>query len=52
MVAQFGAQSFFLINSFRGAWDYLIQPLLTTHMTLTFLSWGLEKAAGGGEEKA
>ena len=44
--AQFGLQSFFLINAFRGAWDVIIMPLLTTHMTLTFLSYGLEKLAG------
>jgi len=42
---QFGAHDEGLINSFRGAWDSLIMPLLTTHMTLTFLSAGLEKLA-------
>lgn len=52
VVGQFGLQSTFLIESFRGAWDFLIQPLLTTHMTLTFLSWGLEKASQGNEESA
>lgn len=40
---QFGAHQEGLINAFRGAWDPLIMPLLTTHMTLTFLSAGLEK---------
>lgn len=49
VAAQFGAKSYEIINAFRGAWDVLIQPLLTTHMTLTFLSWGLEKAKGGEE---
>ena len=47
--AQFGLKSYALINAFRGAWDVIIMPLLTTHMTLTFLSYGLEKAAGRDE---
>ena len=50
--AQYGAQNTTLIEAFRAAWDVLILPLLTTHMTLTFLSWDLEKASQGGEEKA
>ena len=49
VIGQFGFQSFGLINAFRGCWDVLIMPLLTTHMTLTFLSWGLEKVAGNAE---
>lgn len=51
VVAQFGLKEFAIINAFRGAWDWLIMPLLTTHMTLTFLSYGLEKMAGNGEEE-
>ena len=52
VVAQFGFQQTALIDAFRGAWDYVIQPLLGTHMTLTFLSYGLEKvAAGDGEDE-
>ena len=43
---QYGAQNTVLIGAFQGAWDVLILPLLTTHMTLTFLSAGLEKIAG------
>lgn len=42
---QFGAQNTVVIDAFRGAWDVLIQPLLGTHMALTFLSAGLEKVA-------
>ena len=45
VVGQFGFESYGLINAFRGCWDVLIMPLLTTHMTLTFLSFGLEKLA-------
>ena len=37
------------IESFRGAWDLIILPLLTTHMTLTFLSAGLERIAKSGQ---
>lgn len=48
--AQFGADNTSIINAFRGAWDVLILPLLTTHMTLTFLSYGLEKLQGGAED--
>ena len=51
-VAQLGFKDWSIITSFRSAWDWLIQPLLTTHMTLTFLSWGLEKAAQPKEEEA
>ena len=40
---QYGAQNTFLIGAFQGCWDLFILPLLTTHMTLTFLSAGLEK---------
>ena len=43
---QYGAQNTVLIGAFQGAWDVLILPLLTTHMTLTFLSAGLERIAG------
>ena len=50
--AKFGAQNEAIIDSFRGAWDVLIMPLLTTHMTLTFLSAGLERLPTGEEEKA
>ena len=46
--AQFGADDVAIINAFRGAWDFLILPLLTTHMTLTFLSFGLEKLVNAG----
>lgn len=46
---QFGAQQYAIINAFRSCWDFLIMPLLTTHMTLTFLSFGLEKMAGEKE---
>jgi len=42
--AQFGADNVTIINAFRSCWDYLILPLLSTHMALTFLSFGLEKA--------
>jgi len=49
--AQLGAQQTAIIDSFRGCWDWLIMPLLTTHMTLTFLSAGLERlpVANDGE---
>ena len=47
---QYGAQNYALIGAFQGAWDVLILPLLSTHMALTFLSAGLERVAGGGEE--
>lgn len=47
--AQYGAQNTTLIEAFRAAWDVLILPLLTTHMTLTFLSFGLEKVAKAGQ---
>ena len=46
--AQFGADDTAIINAFRSAWDVLILPLLTTHMTLTFLSFGLEKLVNAG----
>ena len=49
VAAQFGFQSYDIINTFRSSWDFLIMPLLTTHMTLTILSWGLEKVAGREE---
>lgn len=29
-------------REFQGRWDGLIFPLLTTHMTLTFVSKGIE----------
>jgi len=32
-----------VIGAFRSVWDVLILPLLSTHMALTFLSFGLEK---------
>ena len=48
--SQFALKQFVIINAFRGAWDPLIMPLLTTHMTLTFLSYGLEKVAGRDPE--
>eukprot|EP00965_Chrysotila_dentata_P199527 6179438-Pleurochrysis_carterae.AAC.2 len=41
--AQYGAQNDAIIQAFRGAWDYIIQPLLGTHMLLTFISAGLER---------
>ena len=47
--AQFGADNYTIINAFRGCWDFLILPLLSTHMALTFLSFGLEKLANAGE---
>ena len=47
--AQFGAENFVLINAFRSCWDVLILPLLSTHMALTFLSFGLEKVATSQE---
>ena len=47
---QYGAQNTVVIDAFRGCWDVLIMPLLTTHMTLTFLSFGLEKVAKAGSE--
>lgn len=49
MGAQFGADNYTIINAFRGCWDFLILPLLSTHMALTFLSFGLEKLANAGE---
>ena len=39
-------QDDFVINGFTSYWEVLILPLLTTHMTLTFLSAGLEKIGG------
>ena len=48
--AKFGAQEDAIIDAFRGSWDLFIMPLLTTHMTLTFLSFGLEKVAKAGSE--
>jgi len=48
--AQLGFKSFAIINKFRDFWPVLIQPLLTTHLTLTFISWGMEKASGAGDE--
>lgn len=47
--AQYGAQNTAIIEAFRGAWDLIILPLLTTHMTLTFLSAGLERIAKSGQ---
>ena len=47
---QFGADNTAIIEAFRSYWDVLIMPLLTTHMTLTFLSAGLERI--GGEKEA
>ncbi len=47
--AQFGAQNLVIISAFRSAWDVIIMPLLTTHMTLTFLSAGLERLSGAGD---
>tara|TARA_B110000196_G_scaffold276355_1_gene254272 strand:+ start:365 stop:493 length:129 start_codon:yes stop_codon:yes gene_type:complete len=38
-----------IINAFRSCWDFLILPLLSTHMALTFLSFGLEKAVNAGD---
>ena len=49
VVAQFGAGNVAIMNSFRAAWDVLIQPLLGTHMLLTFISYGLEKVAAADE---
>lgn len=48
--AQFGLKDFTIIDGFKGCWGWLIQPLLTTHMTLTFLSAGLEKLSGNEKE--
>ena len=50
VVAQFGFENYELITGFQGAWDWLILPLLSTHMALTFLSYGLEKVAKAGQE--
>ena len=47
-IMQVAAKDTYLIDLFRSFWDGLILPLLTTHMTLTFLSAGLEKIAGMG----
>jgi len=47
---QLGMQQTTIIDTFRSFWDWLIMPLLTTHMTLTFLSYGLEKLATANEE--
>ena len=47
--AQFGADNVTIINAFRSCWDFLILPLLSTHMALTFLSFGLEKAVNAGD---
>jgi len=38
-----------VIDGFTGLWEVLILPLLTTHMTLTFLSAGIEKFAFNDE---
>ena len=46
---RYGFQSSALLTAFRGAWEWLIMPLLTTHMTLTFLSAGLERLPTGEE---
>lgn len=43
VVGQFGFENTEIIGTFRAYWDVLILPLLTTHMTLTFLSAGLER---------
>ncbi|KAL3906676.1 MAG: hypothetical protein SGPRY_010462 [Prymnesium sp.] len=43
VAAQFGLQQTAVIESFRGAWDLIILPLLSTHMALTFISAGLER---------
>ena len=49
---QLGLKETTIIDTFRSFWDWLIMPLLTTHMTLTFLSYGLEKLATAGDEEA
>ena len=36
-------------SPFKKCWDVLILPLLSTHMALTFLSFGLEKVAASQE---
>ena len=45
VAGQYGFENTDIIGSFRACWDWLIMPLLTTHMTLTFLSAGLERLA-------
>ena len=42
-------QTDIVIDGFTGLWEVLILPLLTTHMTLTFLSAGIEKFAFNDE---
>lgn len=49
-VGQLGFKNTGVIESFRGAWDPFILPLLTTHMALTFLSKGIEKVSGKEDE--
>ena len=38
-----------IIIAVKAAFDPFILPLLSTHMGLTFLSYGLEKAFGEGD---
>jgi hypothetical protein len=45
IVSAYGFKNEGLIREFQGRWDGLIFPLLTTHMTLTFVSKGIEMAA-------
>jgi len=47
--AQFGWENYVIIGAFQANWEVFILPLLTTHMTLTFLSYGLEKVSGAVE---
>jgi hypothetical protein len=46
---KFGLKSDVVIDAFTGLWEWLVLPLLSTHMALTFLSAGIEKFAGIGE---
>mmetsp|Transcript_14682 Transcript_14682/g.24896 ORF Transcript_14682/g.24896 Transcript_14682/m.24896 type:complete len:207 (-) Transcript_14682:280-900(-) len=48
-VVKFGFESDVVIDGFTGLWEWLVLPLLSTHMALTFLSAGIEKFAGLGE---
>mmetsp|Transcript_95064 Transcript_95064/g.271851 ORF Transcript_95064/g.271851 Transcript_95064/m.271851 type:complete len:86 (-) Transcript_95064:170-427(-) len=43
---KFIAKTDLVIDAFTGLWEWLILPLLSTHMALTFLSFGLEKMNG------
>ena len=45
VAGQYVVKDMTLITAFRGYWDVLILPLLSTHMALTFLSAGLERFA-------